>query len=79
MTGPATETRSIVIERELPFPPDKVWRALTQPHLLGEWLMKNDFEPVAGRYFKMHAEWGTVDGRVLTIEPNKTLACTWEA
>jgi uncharacterized protein YndB with AHSA1/START domain len=40
MTKPATETRSVVVEREMPFPPDKIWRALTQPHLIEEWLMK---------------------------------------
>ncbi len=37
----STETRSVVIERELPYPPEKIWRALTQPHLIEEWLMKS--------------------------------------
>ena len=46
MSNPATETLSVVIEREMPFPPEKIWRALTQPHLIAEWLMKNDFKPV---------------------------------
>ena len=41
----STETRSVVIEREFPFPPEKLWRALTQPHLIEEWLIKNDFKP----------------------------------
>ena len=48
MTDAATETRSVVVEREIPFPPEKIWRALTQPHLIAEWLMQNDFEPVLG-------------------------------
>ncbi len=30
------------------YPPEKIWRALTQPHLIEEWLMKNDFRPVVG-------------------------------
>jgi hypothetical protein len=31
------ETRSVVVERDLPFSPEKVWRALlTQPHLIEE-------------------------------------------
>ncbi len=38
-----TETLSVVVEREIPHPPEKLWRALTQPHLISEWLMKNDF------------------------------------
>src|SRR4029077_9674595 len=47
-TNTATETLSVVVEREIPFPPEKIWRALTQPHLIEEWLMKNDFTPVVG-------------------------------
>ena len=46
MTDAAAETRSVVVEREIPYPPEKIWRALTEPHLIEEWLMKNDFEPV---------------------------------
>ena len=46
MTQAATETRSVIVEREIPHPPEKIWRALTQSHLIAEWLMKNDFEPV---------------------------------
>ena len=30
MTKLAAATRSIVVEREMPHPPEKVWRALTQ-------------------------------------------------
>ena len=37
MTNTATETRSVVVEREIPYPPEKIWRALTQPHLIEEW------------------------------------------
>ena len=44
MTDAATETRTVVVEREIPHAPEKIWRALTQPHLIEEWLMKNDFE-----------------------------------
>ena len=51
MTDAAAEIRSVVVEREMPFPPEKIWRALTQPHLIEEWLMKNDFKPVVGHRF----------------------------
>jgi uncharacterized protein YndB with AHSA1/START domain len=44
-------TRSVVVERELPFPAERIWRALTQPHLIEEWLMKNDFKPVVDHRF----------------------------
>jgi uncharacterized protein YndB with AHSA1/START domain len=74
----ATETRSVVVEREMPHPPEKLWRALTQPHLIAEWLMKNDFAPVVGHRFNLRGEWGGVlDCEVLVVEPNKALAYTW--
>ena len=37
MTNTATETRTVIVEREIPYPPEKIWRALTQPHLIEEW------------------------------------------
>jgi uncharacterized protein YndB with AHSA1/START domain len=79
MTSTSTATRSVIVEREMPFPLEKVWRALTQPHLIEEWLMKNDFKPVVGDRFKLSADWGSVDCKVLAVEPNKTLSYTWEA
>ena len=79
MTNTASETRSVVVEREMPFPPEKIWRALTQPHLIEEWLMKNDFKPVVGHSFNLRADWGVVDCQVLAVEPNKTVSYTWGA
>lgn len=78
MTNATSETLSVVVERELPFPPEKIWRALTQPHLIQEWLMKNDFEPVAAHRFKLSADWGSVDCQVRTVEPNEALSYTWD-
>ena len=79
MTETSTETRSVVIEREMPYPPEKIWRALTQPHLIEEWLMQTDFQPVVDHRFNLRADWGTVDCQVLSIEPNKMLTYTWAA
>jgi uncharacterized protein YndB with AHSA1/START domain len=79
MNQTATETLSVVVEREIPFPPEKIWRALTQPQLIEEWLMKNDFKPLVDHRFKLSADWGSVDCQVLTVEPNKTLSYTWGA
>ncbi len=75
----ADTTRSVVIEREIPHPPEKSWRALTQSSLIEEWLMKNDFQPVVGHRFNLRADWGAVDCQVLAVEPNKTLSYTWAA
>jgi uncharacterized protein YndB with AHSA1/START domain len=79
MNETSTEARSVVVERELPHPPEKIWRALTEPHLIEEWLMKNDFKPVQDHRFNLRADWGQVDCQVLAIEPNKTLSYTWGA
>ena len=79
MTNTATEALSIIVERELPFPPQKIWRALTEPHLIEEWLMKNDFQPVVDRHFNFRADWGAVDCQVQAVEPNKSLSYTWVA
>jgi uncharacterized protein YndB with AHSA1/START domain len=79
MNKPAIETLSVVVEREIAFPPEKIWRALTLPHLIEEWLMKNDFKPVVGHDFNLRADWGAVDCQVLAVEPNKTLSYAWGA
>ncbi len=78
MNDTAAATRSVVVEREIPFPPEKIWRALTQPHLIQEWLMKNDFKPEMGHRFKMSGDWGGVDCEILAVEPNRTLSYTWD-
>ena len=79
MTSTAAETQSVVVEREISYPPEKIWRALTQPHLIEEWLMKNDFKPVVDHRFNLSADWGAVDCQVLVVVPNKTLSYTWAA
>jgi uncharacterized protein YndB with AHSA1/START domain len=79
MSKPAVETLSVVVERDIPFPPEKIWRALTQPHLIEEWLMKNDFKPIVDHRFSLRADWGAVDCQVLAVEANKTLSYTWAA
>ena len=79
MTNTAPEPLSVVVEREILHPPEKIWRALTQPDLIEEWLMKNDFRPAVNHRFNLRADWGAVDCQVLTVEPNKTLSYTWAA
>ena len=79
-----TATRSLVIEKELPHPVGKVWRALTQGALIKEWLMDNDFQPEVGHKFKFRStpmpNWnGIIDSEVLVIEPNKKLSYSWNS
>ncbi|HET9983347.1 MAG TPA: SRPBCC domain-containing protein [Longimicrobiales bacterium] len=84
MTELAAASRSVVVEREMPHPPEKIWRALTESALMEEWLMKNDFRPVVGQRFNFRAEpgpqWnGVTDCEVLVVEPHARLAYSWNA
>jgi uncharacterized protein YndB with AHSA1/START domain len=80
-----TETENgttLTIERDLPHPPEKVWRALTQSALIADWLMANDFAPQVGHKFNFRStpmpNWnGVVDCQVLIVEPEKRLSYTW--
>ncbi len=78
MNSSDKETRTVVVERQIAHPPEKLWRALTQPHLIAEWLMKNDFAPAVGHHFKLTGEWGGVlDCEVLAVEPHTMLSYSW--
>ena len=82
MSQPASETLSVVVEREIPHAPEKIWRALTQPHLIEEWLMKSDFKLAMGHRFQFRADYlpnGALDCEVLVVEPNKMLSYTWNS
>jgi uncharacterized protein YndB with AHSA1/START domain len=77
-----TATRSLVIEKELPHPPEKIWRALTQGPLIKQWLMDNDLQAVVGHRFSFRStpvsNWnGVIDSEVLVVEPNKKLSYSW--
>jgi uncharacterized protein YndB with AHSA1/START domain len=81
MTDAAT-TRTLVIEREMPHPPEKIWRALTQGSLIEQWLMKNDFQAVVGHRFSFRAtpvpNWsGVINCEVLEVEPHSRLSYGW--
>lgn len=78
----ATATHTVVIEREMHQPADKIWRALTDSTLMEQWIMSNDFKPVVGHRFtfRMPAQgnWsGVIDCEVLSVEPPRRLSYTW--
>jgi uncharacterized protein YndB with AHSA1/START domain len=82
MSNPAAASATLVIERVFPHPPQKLWRALTESRLLAEWLLSNNFEPIAGRRFQFQREpmpnWnGTINCEVQIVEPLRRLAYTW--
>jgi uncharacterized protein YndB with AHSA1/START domain len=84
MSPAASDARTLVMERELPHAPQKVWRALTEGRLIEQWLMNNDFQPVVGHRFNFRAaataHWnGVTDCQVLVVEPCKRLSYSWNS
>ena len=79
-----SQTEALSFEFDLRHPPEKVWRALTDPELLEEWLLPAiGFELKPGAEFRLKAPqaypgWdGTVDCRMLEIEAQRKLSYTW--
>lgn len=74
---------TISFEFELDHAPEKVWRALTDPELLAQWLLPTaGHELGVGASFTFQAEpqedWdGVVQCRYVEIEPNRKLSWTW--
>ena len=83
-TAPS-QTESLSFEFDLQHPPEKVWRALTDPALLADWLLPVvdlKLEPGAAFAFKTQPfpGWdGTVNCRMLEIEAHRKLSYTWVA
>ena len=81
-TAPS-QTESLSFEFDLHHPPEKVWRALTDPVLLAEWLLPVvdlKLEPRAAFTFKTqpYPGWdGIVNCRILEIEAHRKLSYTW--
>ena len=82
-TTPQSQTDSLSLEFDLHHAPEKVWRALTDPVLLAEWLLPVvdlHLEPGATFTFKTQAYpgWdGTVNCRFVEIEAHRKLTYTW--
>jgi uncharacterized protein YndB with AHSA1/START domain len=82
-TTAPSQSESLSFEFDLPHAPEKVWRALTDPALLAEWLLPVvDLELQPGAAFTMkappHPGWdGVVNGRFLEIEPQRKLCYAW--
>ncbi len=78
-----SQTESISFEVELDHLPEKVWRALTDPVLLAQWLLPVvDLKLERGAAFTFktqpHPGWdGTVNCRMLEIEAGLKLSYTW--
>lgn len=79
----AASRTELSLEYDLQHLPEKVWRALTDPVLLTEWLLPVvGFKLEPGTAFTLKAPafpgWdGTVKCQLLEIEPQRKLSYTW--
>ena len=82
-TTPA-QRDTLSLDFDLAHPPEKVWRALTDPALLAEWLLPVfDLKLEPGAEFTFRTQpypgWdGTVSCRFVEIEPQRKLVYTWD-
>jgi uncharacterized protein YndB with AHSA1/START domain len=75
-------TRTIKIKTVLPYAVDKVWRALTDAHVLSQWFMENNIEAKPGHYFTFRMAhqkgWdGITHCEILTVEPHKFISYSY--
>ncbi|MGP5073763.1 SRPBCC family protein [Arthrobacter rhombi] len=75
---------TIHVDQYLAHSPAKVWRALTSPELMAQWLMPNDFQPVIGHRFTLWSQpvaqtrfSGEIACEVLAIYPPHVLSISW--
>jgi uncharacterized protein YndB with AHSA1/START domain len=59
----ASDEGTVVVECDLPDPPEKVWRALTEPERVAEWLTPD--------------EGAKIDCEVIEARPHRLLRCSW--
>lgn len=82
-TTAPSQSETIAFDFDLPHPPAKVWRALTDPALLSEWLL-----PVVGLRLDVGAEFafnappqpgwdGVVQCRMVHVEAPRTISWSW--
>jgi uncharacterized protein YndB with AHSA1/START domain len=72
-----TAKDALAFECDLPDAPEKVWRALTVPELLAEWMMPNDIKPETGNRFAFAGPEAPIECEVLDAEPGRMLRYSW--
>lgn len=66
--APEAPTEDLIQDFHLEAPPEKVWRALTEPDLLAIWLAPQSVTPDLG---------GPIDCEVVTQEPGRSIRYSW--
>ena len=78
MKNEPSAPEDVVLEVDLPHPPDKVWRAMTEADLVGQWLEATDLRTEVGSRFRVppadgSADTPPVDCEVIEAVPNERL------
>ena len=74
------EKRSIAFECDLPEAPEKVWRALTTPEIVSEWLLPTDLRPEQGASFAFRdpaAGDEPIECEVLAVDAERSIRFSW--
>ena len=74
------DKRSVAFECDLPDAPDKVWRALTTPEIVSEWLLPTDLRPQPGARFGFRdaaAREEPIECEVVDVEPERLIRFSW--
>ena len=76
--------QGVRLQSEYPHPPERVWRALTDPNALARWLLPSSFSPQVGRRFAFIDKSNTgrrrkVQCQVVELDAPHRLAYTWQA
>lgn len=74
--------RDLIFSRDFHHPPERVWKALTDPKAISEWLMDNNFKPEVGHEFELRTKPkpgfdGITHCKVLEVDPPNTLVYTF--
>jgi uncharacterized protein YndB with AHSA1/START domain len=72
----------IKLEVVYPYPPERVWRAITDPRELEQWLMPNDFQPRLGHKFEFQSKPapgfdGLVRCEILELDVPRRIVYSW--
>jgi len=75
--------RDLKMEVFYPYPPQQIWRVLTNRRALAAWLMENNFEPFIGHKFQFHNSAlpglaGSIDCEVIELDEPRRLSYTWQ-